>query len=127
MIFFLGICRFHEFRFHESIKRIQTTFFQSIMDKRRRKQLAAVLVVDAALDHYIKHNIKIPQHTSILTGNAYTLELLETENMNRFKRAGRMDKDVFLLLVDEMRIILSDTRKGVSVERYTLNVKLMCI
>lgn len=90
------------------------------MDYNLRRKLAAVLVVDAALDHYMKHSLKIPEHTSMLSGNAHTLELLDTPNENAFKRAARMDRDTFYHLVDEVsgRRLLYDTRKSITVERF---------
>jgi hypothetical protein len=90
------------------------------MDPLLRRKIAAVCIVDAAIDHYEKHIFKIPEHISILSGNAHTLELLDSANPNSFKRAARMDKDTFYLLVDKIRArgLLYDTRKGVTVERY---------
>lgn len=42
----------------------------------------------------------IPQHDSILTGQLYYAELLETRNLNRFLNVVRMDKPTFLSLID---------------------------
>ena len=42
----------------------------------------------------------VPQHDSILTGQIYYNELLETRNTNRFLNVARMDKPTFLSLVE---------------------------
>ena len=42
----------------------------------------------------------VPQHDSILTGQVYYNELLETRNTNRFLNVARMDKPTFLSLVE---------------------------
>ena len=42
----------------------------------------------------------VPQHNSILTGEMYFNELMETRNVNRFLNVARMDKATFLSLVD---------------------------
>ena len=38
------------------------------------------------------------QHNSVLTGDLYYREIMNTENVNRFRRVARMDKDTFNLL-----------------------------
>ena len=45
-------------------------------------------------------NGPVPQHDSILTGQIYFLELMETRNIHRFHNVARMDKPTFLLLID---------------------------
>ena len=42
----------------------------------------------------------VPQHDSILTGQIYYNELMETRNTHRFMNVARMDKPTFLSLVD---------------------------
>ena len=79
--------------------------------------LAATAFI-AAADHYTKHMDKRPERTSVLSGNAHVVEMMEGSPV-RFKRAGRMDREIFTSLVREMRDRgkLHDTRKGVTVER----------
>jgi hypothetical protein len=85
----------------------------------RNRLLLLASAAYAAACHFVTHIQKIPERTSALTGNAHALELQEGSTM-RFKRAARMNVEVFEKLVDELkrRGLLHDTRKGVTVERY---------
>ena len=42
------------------------------------------------------------QHDSVLTGDLYYREVMNTENDNRFRQVARMDKDTFCLLKDNL-------------------------
>ena len=60
-----------------------------------------LLSTAAALEKTVKHN-------SILTGNLYFQEIMETENLARFKEVTRMDRDDFEELIRLLRKIWSD-------------------
>jgi len=49
------------------------------------------------------HNDPVRQHDSILTGELYYNELIDTSNTARFRNVVRMDKPTFLKLVSLLK------------------------
>ena len=70
--------------------------------RKGKRMVVALAALMAGADHYLKRLVKNPEKTSALSGNDHVLELLEG-NPLRFKSAGRMEKDVFESLVEEIR------------------------
>ena len=59
------------------------------------------MVLVQLMGEYI-NNQPLPQHNSVLTGNAYFEELMVTDNAARFMNVLRMERDTFELLVAEL-------------------------
>jgi hypothetical protein len=73
---------------------------------------ASIITLIAALLVLYRRKIKVRQHDSLLTGNLYCQELLNTPNEARFRNALRMEKETFLSL------ILNLKSKGLKDSRY---------
>lgn len=60
---------------------------------------AIVAIVSCVIWYLISRKKRTRQHDSILDGESYFLELLNTENVNRFQNAVRMDRTTFIKLL----------------------------
>ena len=59
-----------------------------------------LLIALVLLGVYQARRQPIPQHNSILTGDLYYKELMNSVNVNRFLQVARMDKETFIMLKD---------------------------
>ena len=76
-----------------------------------------IIVVHTIYMYYSLQFERQEKRTSVLTGNDYTLELLNSQNLDRVNRIMRMQKSTFILLVRELkdRNLLSLERKDITV------------
>ena len=65
-------------------------------------KLQVMEVVKILLPYLLSVADKVPCHDSQLQGSAYYKEIMETENVNRFKDVARMSKETFNLLLQEL-------------------------
>lgn len=59
-----------------------------------------LLIALVLLGVYQARRQPIPQHNSVLTGDLYYRELMNSVNVNRFLQVARMDKETFIMLKD---------------------------
>jgi hypothetical protein len=72
-------------------------------DRQKRILTASVLIVITALLQYIEEiGQRTAYHDSILTGEKWVSELLQTRNPNRFYEQLGLHKDTFIKLIREL-------------------------
>jgi hypothetical protein len=70
---------------------------------RRRLLVTAGVLAGTAIVQYIELNEnRVPYHTSILTGEKWLIELIQTDNRHRFHEQLGLYKETFFLLVKEL-------------------------
>lgn len=71
--------------------------------RQRRLLLIAVLIVTVILIQHVEHgSLRAPYHDSILTGEIWLTELLQSSNQHRFYEQLGLHKETFLELVREL-------------------------
>ena len=64
------------------------------------REPVVIAAVVAAVWVIVVRQERVPQHTSILTGQLYYNEIIEHNNVAYFRTIARMEKESFLLLLD---------------------------
>ena len=64
------------------------------------REPVVIAAVVAAVWVILLRRERVPQHTSILTGQLYYNEIIEHNNVAYFRTIARMEKESFLLLLD---------------------------
>ena len=66
------------------------------------REPVVIAAVVAAVWVIVLRRERVPQHTSILTGQLYYNEIIEHNNVAYFRTIARMEKESFLLLLDQL-------------------------
>jgi hypothetical protein len=88
-------------------------------EENENKKIAAMCIMLVVQTYIELYYVKTPKRISILTGNQYTQEIMDSQNNDRTTRILRMPKETFLklVLVFKTNGLLMDSRKGITVER----------
>jgi hypothetical protein len=99
------------------------------MDRKRKfeEELLVVTAIMLATLTAEERADPIPKHTSILTGNLYFEELLQSENEKTFHESARMDKHTFNGLLNLLKTVgaLKNGRKICAGEKLMMFIQVL--